>query len=66
MQELDVSWCRKLSDEVLGHLVDSCRSLRRLSVWGCSQLTDTFLMGHSNDTLEVVGRGEQLVSVPKI
>ncbi|GAB4823302.1 hypothetical protein N2152v2_010348 [Parachlorella kessleri] len=66
LQELDVSWCRKLSNEALGHLVDSCRSLRRLSVWGCSQLTDTFLLGHSNEALEVVGMGEQLLSVPKI
>lgn len=66
LQELDVSWCRKLPNEALGALVDGCRSLRRLSLWGCTQLTDTFLLGHSNDSLEVLGLGEALVPVPPI
>lgn len=123
LEELDVSWCRKLSNEALGHLVggdsgrfgglfihgldvswlralycvqlgaahgclafggqlthstssqrvclhdmqvDSCPNLRRLAVWGCTQLTATFLLGHSNEGLEVLGRGEALLPVPPV
>lgn len=46
--------------------VDSCPNLRRLSVWGCTQLTATFLLGHSNEGLEVLGRGEALLPVPPV
>ena len=31
--------------------------LRRLSIWGCSQLTPRFFRGYSNAQLRIVGRG---------
>ena len=45
------------SDQPLGALVDRCAALRKLTIWGCSQLTPLFFNGHKNDALEVVGRG---------
>lgn len=63
IEEMDVSWCRDIPCSSLGLLADSCPLLRRLVLWGCTQADDTFLFGHSNDALEVVGRGEVLVPV---
>lgn len=58
LQVLDVSFCRGLTDDVLGALVDSCPQLTRLHVFGCSQLTERFLHGHGHDTLVVEGMGD--------
>ncbi|TYJ29666.1 hypothetical protein E1A91_A06G082500v1 [Gossypium mustelinum] len=52
---LDLSWCRNLTDEALGLIVDSCLSLRVLKLFGCSQITDVFLYGHSNAKVEIIG-----------
>ncbi|KAH9321108.1 hypothetical protein KI387_015747, partial [Taxus chinensis] len=43
LSRLDVSWCRKLTDEALGLLADSCPCLRELILFGCTQVTDKFL-----------------------
>lgn len=63
LEFLDISWCRKVSYQALGRLVDGCARLGRLEVWGCTQLGDEFLNGHSNDLVKVVGRGEALLPV---
>lgn len=63
LEALDVSWCRRLSYQGLGRMVDRCARLERLEVWGCTQLGDEFLNGHSNDLVKVVGRGEVLLPV---
>ncbi|KAH0657095.1 hypothetical protein KY285_031977 [Solanum tuberosum] len=34
---LDLSWCRNLTNEALGLIVDSCLSLEVLKLFGCSQ-----------------------------
>ncbi|PPD89982.1 hypothetical protein GOBAR_DD13080 [Gossypium barbadense] len=52
---LDLSWCRNLTDEAMGLIVDSCLSLRVLKLFGCSQITDVFLYGHSNAKVEIIG-----------
>ena len=57
LRTLDLSWCRGVSDAGVGALVDACEALEHLAVWGCSQLTQHFFNGHSNDQLVVVGRG---------
>ena len=57
LEELDLSWCRAISDDGVGMLVDACPRLRRLTVWGCTQITDRFYDQHSRDELLVVGRG---------
>ena len=57
LEALDLSLCRGVSDQPLGALVDRCAALRKLTIWGCSQLTPLFFNGHKNDALEVVGRG---------
>ena len=59
LQEVDLSWCRKVNPEALGLLADRCPNLQKLVLWGCSQVDDsTFLLGHSNDRLTVIGRGD--------
>jgi DNA repair protein RAD7 len=57
LEHLDVSWCRAVSEDGLGHLVDACPRLSCLHVWGCTQITDRFHDGHSRHAMRVVGRG---------
>ncbi|XVF48902.1 hypothetical protein PTKIN_Ptkin03bG0225600 [Pterospermum kingtungense] len=52
---LDLSWCRNLSDEAVGLIVDSCSSLRMVKLFGCTQITNVFLDGHSNSKVELIG-----------
>ncbi|KAL5995322.1 hypothetical protein ACLOJK_025380 [Asimina triloba] len=52
---LDLSWCRKLTDEALGLIVDKCLALKALKLFGCTQITNKFLNGHSNALVEIVG-----------
>ncbi|CAI9100713.1 OLC1v1037872C1 [Oldenlandia corymbosa var. corymbosa] len=52
---LDLSWCRNLTDEALGLIVDNCSSLKVLKVFGCSQITNVFLSGHSNEEVQIIG-----------
>lgn len=54
---LDLSWCRNLTDEALGLIVDSCLSLKTLNLFGCTQITDLFLHGHSNPEVKIIGVG---------
>ncbi|KAJ8750807.1 hypothetical protein K2173_015988 [Erythroxylum novogranatense] len=52
---LDLSWCRNLTDAALGLIVDSCLSLRELKLFGCGQITNAFLDGHSNPKVKIIG-----------
>lgn len=52
---LDVSWCRSLSDSALGLIVDSCKKLKIVKVFGCTQITSKFVSGHSNACVQIVG-----------
>jgi DNA repair protein RAD7 len=57
LQEVNLSWCRAVSPACLGLLADSCRSLKKLVLWGCSQVDGSdFVLGHSNTELVLVGR----------
>ncbi|CAN0096592.1 unnamed protein product [Ectocarpus fasciculatus] len=53
LESLDLSFCRAATDDGLGHLVDSCADLRSLRLWGCMQVTDRFLRGHSKEDLVI-------------
>ncbi|KAK9705576.1 hypothetical protein RND81_07G067500 [Saponaria officinalis] len=55
LEMLDLSWCRSLTDDALGLIADSCMSLKLLKIFGCTQITRTFIDGHSNPHLHVVG-----------
>ncbi|KAK7328823.1 hypothetical protein VNO77_22947 [Canavalia gladiata] len=55
LHSLDLSWCRNLTDNALGLIVDSCSSLRLLKLFGCTQVTDAFLNGHSNLQIQIIG-----------
>lgn len=52
---LDLSWCRKITNEALGLIVDSCLSLKLLKIFGCTQIGDEFLNGHSNSLVQIIG-----------
>lgn len=56
MLSLDLSWCRKVTDEALGLIVDSCWSLKLLKLFGCTQITNVFLDGHSNSLVKIIGQ----------
>ncbi|KAG7583548.1 Leucine-rich repeat cysteine-containing subtype [Arabidopsis suecica] len=55
LQILDVSWCREMSNDLLGYFVDTCSSLKVLKVFGCTQVTDVFVKGHSNPNVKILG-----------
>ncbi|XP_044959870.1 uncharacterized protein LOC123411020 [Hordeum vulgare subsp. vulgare] len=55
LEVLDVSFCRGLTNDALGLIVDSCSSLRTLKLFGCTQITDIFLKGHSNSLVKIIG-----------
>uniref|UniRef100_A0ACD5Y9X8 Uncharacterized protein n=1 Tax=Avena sativa TaxID=4498 RepID=A0ACD5Y9X8_AVESA len=55
LEVLDLSFCRDLTDEALGLIADSCSSLRILKLFGCTQITDVFLKGHSNSLVKIIG-----------
>jgi hypothetical protein len=63
LESLDISWCRGIDGPALGVLADACSQLKDLALWGCSQVDETFLYGHSNAGLKIVGRGERLLPV---
>ncbi|KAL5768526.1 hypothetical protein ACOSP7_015071 [Xanthoceras sorbifolium] len=52
---LDLSWCRNLTNEAVGLIVDSCSSLRMVKLFGCTQITNVFLDGHSNPEVKIIG-----------
>ncbi|XP_073289838.1 uncharacterized protein [Primulina huaijiensis] len=52
---LDLSWCRNMTNEALGLIVDSCSSLEVLKLFGCTQITNVFIEGHSNPRVELIG-----------
>ncbi|KAF5748427.1 F-box/LRR-repeat protein 4 [Tripterygium wilfordii] len=55
LQNLDLSFCRNFTSEAVGLIVDSCLSLRVLKLFGCTQITNVFLDGHSNPDVEIIG-----------
>ncbi|CAK0785667.1 hypothetical protein CVIRNUC_008878 [Coccomyxa viridis] len=55
LEELNISWCRGVPEPWLGVLADACTCLCKLTVFGCSQISEKFLHGHSNGELAVVG-----------
>lgn len=55
LRELDVSYCRGITEGSLGALVDRCSKLQKLCVYSCTQLTQRFLHGHSREELVVLG-----------
>lgn len=55
LEQLDISFCRGITDQGLGHLVDHCRMLKEITIWGCTQITDVFLQKHSNPHLLISG-----------
>ena len=59
--ELDVSFCHGVTDRGLGYLVEKCRGLRKVSVWGLAQLTDDFHDGHARRGREGEGGGLEIV-----
>ncbi|KAL6965786.1 hypothetical protein U1Q18_036846 [Sarracenia purpurea var. burkii] len=52
---LDLSWCRNITNEALGLIVDGCLSLKVLKLFGCTQITNVFLEGHSNPHVQIIG-----------
>ncbi|CAN8270410.1 unnamed protein product [Cochlearia groenlandica] len=55
LQILDVSWCRDMSNDSLGYIVDNCSSLKVLKLFGCTQVTDVFVGGYSNPNVKILG-----------
>lgn len=54
---LDVSFCRGVTENSLGLVADSCCNLRKMTVFGCSQISNKLIHGHSNSGLKIEGLG---------
>ncbi|CAM6112262.1 unnamed protein product [Calypogeia fissa] len=63
LEQLDLSFCRSVSDQALGVLADTCEELREIRLFGCTQVTDFFLEGHSNPGLNVIGMPRTFLDV---
>ncbi|KAL8239983.1 hypothetical protein R6Q59_016550 [Mikania micrantha] len=61
LQRLDLSWCREMTDEAVGLIVDSCLSLETLKLFGCTQITNVFTDGHSNKNVKIIGLQESQI-----
>jgi hypothetical protein len=58
LEELNISWCRGVTDNMLGLVADSCLRLHTVTAWGCTTITRKFTDGHSNENLcRVLGPG---------
>lgn len=55
LRSLDLSWCRNITNEALGLIVDSCLFLEVLKLFGCTQVNNVFLDGHSNPQVKIIG-----------
>ncbi|XP_075508239.1 uncharacterized protein LOC142545134 [Primulina tabacum] len=55
LSSLDISWCRRITNEALGLIVDNCSSLKLLKIFGCGQITSVFVNGHSNPLVRIIG-----------
>jgi hypothetical protein len=55
LEALDLSFCRGVPEAAVGLLADRCSKLRELKVYGCTQVTDRLVNGHSNDALRMQG-----------
>lgn len=38
LEDLDLSWCRGITGAAVGMLADACPNLRRLRLFGCTQV----------------------------
>lgn len=52
---LDLSFCRSVPANAVGYLLDACKELEDLTVFGCSQLSRAALRGHVNTLVTVCG-----------
>jgi hypothetical protein len=53
LHTLDLSWCRNLTDNEFGLIVDNCMSLRFLKLFGCSQVNNS-IKRISSDQFHIV------------
>lgn len=42
LTELDMSWCRIMNDEVIEKILSCCAKLKKITLWGCSQVCILF------------------------
>ncbi|CAI9755752.1 unnamed protein product [Fraxinus pennsylvanica] len=52
---LDISWCRRITNEELKSIVGFCSLLKVLKIYGCSQISDEILNGDSNPFVRILG-----------
>ncbi|KAL0709853.1 hypothetical protein Bca4012_016831 [Brassica carinata] len=52
---LDLSWCRKLTEEELRRIISSCPLLRSLKLFGWTQVGEEFLEDLSRSEVKIVG-----------
>ncbi|ORX88809.1 RNI-like protein [Basidiobolus meristosporus CBS 931.73] len=53
LQELDLSWCRAVNDDIIGAFGQNCPALQSLKVWGCHRVTECALLPKQ---VKIIGR----------
>ena len=56
LEVLDISFDRRLSEQLLSRLVDQQTRLQQVIVWGCSQLTSMFFSSCARSRVVLTGR----------
>ena len=54
LMHLNISWCRSVTENMLGVLVDSCIRLTTVTAWGCSSVTARLANGHRSTSLQAI------------
>ncbi|WWC70134.1 uncharacterized protein I206_104081 [Kwoniella pini CBS 10737] len=40
LKDLDIGWCRQVTDFTIKDVLEGCKEIQSVRVWGCNQLTD--------------------------
>lgn len=56
IEELDVSWCRHVDDEMLDMFLERQKRMHTITLWGCSRVTDLCVRMYRRLGKKVVGK----------
>ena len=61
-REIDFSWCRCVDDEIVEIIIEKCRALKKVILWGCSSVSDLGVAMLLKKGIEVIGKDQYYVA----
>jgi len=58
LTEVNFSWCRNVNDDSVQMLTESCKKLKKLTLWGCNKVTDIVVAQLLKNGIEVHGKDQ--------